>query len=124
MVQPTEQVPIFFFGIDFSLGCRIVEFELLHGVFDRTDLFGEEVFEVGPFVAFGFAFGNAGSDARVFGELFPMFLEIGIVPFYCLCVLILDLGSEEVIVVRPKYREEISTSGQTRRQAKASTDHP
>jgi len=91
MVQSTEQVPILFFGIDLPFGRGVVEFEFLHRVFDRADFLGEEVFEVGPFVAFGFAFGDAGGDARVFGEFFPVFLEIDIVPFYGLCVLVLDL---------------------------------
>ena len=79
-------------------------------MFHRADFFGEEVLEVGPFVAFGFAFGNAGGNARVFGELFPVLLEVGVVAFYSLCVLVLDLGSEQVIVVRPKHGIKISVS--------------
>ena len=94
MVQPTEQVPILFFGINFPLGRGVVELQFLHWVFDGAYFFGEEVLEVGSFVAFGFSFGDAGGDARMFGEFFPVFLEICVVPFYSLRVLVLDLGSE------------------------------
>jgi len=113
MVQPTEQVPIIFFGIDFPSGRGVVEFEFLHRVFDRANFFGE-IFEVGPFVAFCFAF----------GEFLPVFLEVDVVPFYGLCIVILDLGSEQVIVVRPKQEGRRSATGRTTRHARGSTDHP
>ena len=86
VVQPTEQVPILFFGMNFSLGHGVVELDILQWVFGGAYLFGEEVLEVGSFVTSG--------DGRMFGEFFPVFLEICVVPFYSLRVLVLDLGSE------------------------------
>ena len=81
MVQPAEQVPVFFLRIDLPLGRGVVEFEFLHRMFDRGDFFREEVLEVGSFVAFRLAFGDAGGDARVLGEFFPMLLEVSIIAF-------------------------------------------
>ena len=92
-------------------------------MFDRVDFLGEEVFEVGSFVAFGFAFGDTSGNARVFGKFFPVFLEVGVVTFYCLCILFLNLGSKQVIIIRPKQRTKTNVISNNMKCENV-TDHP
>lgn len=70
-------------------------------MFDRGDLFCEEVLKVGSFVAFCLPFSDMGGDAEVLDEFPLVLLEVGVVLLNDLWILVLDFGSKQVIVVHP-----------------------
>jgi hypothetical protein len=63
IVQAAEEVPVSLFAVDLAW---VVELQLLHRIFDGSDLYQQKRLEVGMLVAFLLAFYNALFDSEIF----------------------------------------------------------